>query len=378
MFNMTKITAKTIIEKHLQSAGITVNGKNPWDIQVHREDFYLRVLQEGALGLGESYMDKWWDCEKLDVFFDRILSARLNQKVQGNAYFSFYFRKLLRRLINFQSKKWAKVVARKHYDLGNALFKAMLDPHMIYSCGYFKNASSLEEAQEAKLELLCQKLQLKPGLHLLDIGCGFGGLAKYAAEKYGVRVTGITISKKQYEFAKEFCKNLPIDIALKDYRNIHGQFDRVVSVGMFEHVGHLNYLTFMQTIHQSLVENGLFLLHTIGINETSPDINEWTLKYIFPNGMLPSIEQIGKTAENLFVMEDWHNFGADYDPTLMAWYHNFVKNFETIQSQYDERFYRMWTYYLLSSAGNFRARESQVWQIVFSKGGIKGGYRAPR
>src|SRR3990167_8029279 len=289
MFNMTKITAKTIIEKHLQSAGITVNGKNPWDIQVHHEDFYLRVLQEGALGLGESYMDKWWDCEKLDVFFDRILSARLNQKVQGNAYFSFYFRKLLRRLINFQSKKWAKVVARKHYDLGNALFKAMLDPHMIYSCGYFKNASSLEEAQEAKLELLCQKLQLKPGLHLLDIGCGFGGLAKYAAEKYGVRVTGITISKKQYEFAKEFCKNLPIDIALKDYRNIHGQFDRVVSVGMFEHVSHLNYLTFMQTIHQSLVENGLFLLHTIGINETSPDINEWTLKYIFPNGMLPSI-----------------------------------------------------------------------------------------
>jgi cyclopropane-fatty-acyl-phospholipid synthase len=277
-----------------------------------------------------------------------------------------------------QSKSRAKQVAYKHYDLDNDLFRVMLDKRMIYSCGYWRNASTLEEAQVAKLDLICKKLQLKPGLRLLDIGCGWGGLAKFAAEKYGVSVLGITISQQQAAYAREYCAHLPIEIRLQDYRDMHGTFDRIVSVGMFEHVGHTNYKSFMDIAHRHLNNDGLFLLHTIGANEYYPISNEWTTKYIFPNGSLPTIAQIASVSEKLFVMEDWHNFGADYDNTLMAWHANFIRHWENLKKTYDERFFRMWNYYLLSCAGCFRARSLELWQIVFSKNGVPGGYVAPR
>jgi cyclopropane-fatty-acyl-phospholipid synthase len=353
-----------------------VNGNNPWDIQVHNEQFYSRVLHEGALGLGESYMDKWWDCARLDQLFERILKARLENKLKTNKRLAIKY--LLSRLINFQTKKRALEVGEKHYDLSNELFKYMLDSRMNYTCGFWHNATTLEDAQKNKLELTCQKLWLKPGMRLLDIGCGWGGLAKYAAEQYGVEVVGITISKQQYELAKENCRHLPIEIRFQDYRDINEDFDRIVSLGMFEHVGHLNYLTYMQTIRNHLKDDGLFLLHTIGNNATYFKANEWTTKYIFPNGMLPSIALIGKACEHLFVMEDWHNFGADYDKTLIAWHANFNQHWEELKNQFDERFYRMWNYYLLSSAAGFRTRDLQLWQIVFSKTGIKGGYQVTR
>ena len=171
---------------------------------------------------------------------------------------------------------------------------------------------------------------------------------------------------------------MPIDIRLQDYRDINEKFDRVVSVGMFEHVGHANYKTFMQTVHRALSEDGLFLLHTIGVNEYSPMANEWIVKYIFPNGALPTISQIAKPTEKLFVMEDWHNFGVYYDNTLMAWCQNFINHWEQLKTKYDERFYRMWTYYLLACAGGFRSRSIGLWQVVFSKNGVAGGYFAPR
>lgn len=360
----------------LQSAGVQINGSQPWDIQIHNQAFYQRVVKDGALGLGEAYMDKWWDCQQLDKFFERILRAKLDEKVGQPLY--ALLKKILVKIINFQSKIRAKEVGEKHYDLGNNLFKAMLDKRMIYSCGYWKTARNLDEAQHSKLELICQKLQLKPGLRLLDIGCGWGGLAKYAAENYGVSVVGITISQQQYLYAKEYCQGFPIEIRLQDYRDLKDKFDRVVSIGMFEHVGHPNYEVFMQSAHHRLTEDGLFLLHTIGVDVTNIFANDWIIKYIFPHGMLPSITQIAQSSEKLFVMEDCHNFGAYYDNTLMAWYKNFVHHWEELKSQYDERFYRMWTYYLLSCAGSFRARVTQLWQIVFSKNGIMGGYNAPR
>lgn len=369
-------TAKDIILNMIKPTGIVINGSKPWDIQVHHDGFYTRVLKEGALGLGESYMDKWWDCERVDILLDKILRAGLDTKV--NIPLNFKIRLLLAKIINFQTKQRAKMVAQRHYDLGNDLFINMLDKRMIYSCGYFKNAPSLELAQAAKLELICQKLQLKPGLRMLDIGCGWGGLAKYAAENYGVEVVGITISKQQSEYAKTNCQGLPIEIRLQDYRDVNETFDRVVSVGMFEHVGHKNYLTFMQTVHRALTNEGLFLLHTIGINETISVANEWITKYIFPNGALPSIALIARSVEKLFTMEDWHNFSAYYDNTLMAWYENFSRNWNQLKTKYDERFYRMWRYYLLSCAGGFRARSIQLWQVVFSKQGVVGGYIAPR
>ncbi|WP_371923178.1 cyclopropane fatty acyl phospholipid synthase [Legionella sp. 27cVA30] len=358
----------------LEAAGIAINGTRPWDISVHNPKFYARCLKDGSLGAGEAYMQQWWDCERLDLLFERIARAHLEEKI--NIPWRVIFKNLLAKIINLQSKRRAKQVG-SHYNLGNNLFKAMLDEQMIYSCAYFKDTADLAAAQMAKLELICKKLNLQAGMHLLDIGCGWGGLAKYAAIHYGVKVTGITIAKQQYEWAKASCKGLDIEIKLQDYREIEQTFDRIVSVGMFEHVGFMNYRTFMQLVARSLKDNGLFLLHTIGNNQTNMLADPWIRKYIFPNGMLPSIQQIGQAIEPFFVMEDWQNFGAYYDKTLLAWHENFTRHWGELRSFYDETFYRMWAYYLLSCAGYFRAREMQLWQIVLSKG-VDGVYIAPR
>jgi cyclopropane-fatty-acyl-phospholipid synthase len=360
----------------LNYAGIHLNGDKPWDIQIYNEDFYGRVLKYGSLGLGEAYMDSWWDCKSLDQFFDRIIQADIESKVKSNI--GMLLRFALLKIINYQTKRRSLIVGKKHYDLGNDLFQAMLDKRMNYTCGYWKNATNLNDAQQDKLELTCQKMMLKPGMKILDIGCGFGALAKYAVEKYDVNVVGVTISKEQCEFAQKNCANMPIQILFQDYRDIQGHFDRIVSLGMFEHVGQKNYLAYMQKVYQCLNDDGLFLLHTIGNNITNPSVDPWVTKYIFPNGSLPSIMQIGKATEKLFIMEDWHNFGADYNKTLMAWYANFTQHWSELKNQYDDRFYRMWSYYLLSCASTFRLRQTQLWQIVFSKHGIKEGYQAPR
>jgi cyclopropane-fatty-acyl-phospholipid synthase len=372
MGNRYKKTAEEILE----FAGIQINGGNPWDIQVHNEEFYRRALTEGELGLGESYMDNWWDAEKVDELIFRILKAHLDEKIQRNL--SIFFKFLTARLFNLQSKRRAFIIGEKHYDLGNDLFRNMLDKRMNYSCAYWKNTNNLDTAQENKLELICRKLYLKPGMKVLDIGCGWGAFGKYAAEKYNVNVTGITVSKEQVELGKKLCTGLPVEIRLTDYRDVNEKFDRIVSVGMIEHVGYKNYRTFFEIANKCLNDDGLFLLHTIGNIKSEKTHNQWTNKYIFPNGMLPSIAQIGKATENLFVMEDWHNFGTDYDKTLMAWYHNFVANWDKIKDKYSERFFKMWKYFLLSSAGSFRTRHDQCWQIVLSKNGEPGGYQSVR
>lgn len=367
---------KKILEALLKETGVRINGNSSYDIQVHDERFYKRVLTQGSLGLGESYMDGWWDCKKLDEFFYRILYSGIESKVKNNLL--FLFEVLLARIFNMQSKRKAFQIGERHYNLGNELFKNMLDSKMVYSCGYWKNAYTLDEAQEAKLDLICQKLRLEPGMKILDIGCGWASFAKYAAEKYKVKVIGITVSKEQVELGKRLCNGLPVEIRLQDYRSVNDKFDHIVSIGMIEHVGSKNYKTYMKLVRRCLKDAGLFLLHTIGKNESGVLTDPWMNKYIFPSGMLPSVKQIGASIENLFVMEDWHNFSADYDKTLIEWYKNFEKNWSKIESNYDERFYRMWKYYLLSCAGAFRARKSQLWQIIFSKRGVLGGYKSIR
>ena len=367
---------KTTAEQLLSPAGITVNGNNTWDIQVYDDNFYRRVLAEGSLGLGESYMDKWWDCEKLDEFICRILGAQIDRRVRSNRH--LLFEVILARLFNMQSKSRAFRIGERHYDTGNDLFQCMLDKRMTYSCAYWKDAGSLDEAQEHKLDLICRKLGLKPGMKILGIGCGWGSFAGYAAGKYGVEVTGITVSRDQVELAQTLCKGLPVVIRLQDYRELHETFDHIVSVGMIEHVGYKNYRTYMQVVHRCLKDGGLFLLHTIGGNRSIHSTDPWINKYIFPDGMLPSIKQLGAAIEGLFIMEDWHNFSVDYDRTLMAWHENFSRHKNRIQSNYSERFMRMWEYYLLSCAGAFRARSNQLWQIVLSKKGIKEGYLSIR
>jgi cyclopropane-fatty-acyl-phospholipid synthase len=372
---MNQKTAQKIATELFALAGIVPNGKEDWDLQIHNDNFYARVLKDGSLGLGETYMDGWWDCSHLDQFFDRIMRADLENKVKSNHW--LWPKLLLFKLINHQSKHRALEVGVKHYDLGNDLFKSMLDSRMNYTCGYWANADNLDDAQENKLELSCQKLMLKPGMRILDIGCGFGAFAKYAAENYGVNVVGITISKEQYEFAQQNCAGLPVEIRFQDYREVNERFDRIISLGMFEHVGYLNYQTYMQKVHDCLEEDGLFLLHTIGSNITTTMCDPWIAKYIFPNGMLPSMMQISNASEGLFIMENWANFGAYYDYTLMAWDGRFEQSWEQLKAHYDERFYRMWRYYLLACAGGFRARGMQLWQIVFSKKGLYGGYQPP-
>ncbi len=367
---------KDTSEKMLALAGISINGNNPWDIKVHNEQFYRRVITQGSLGLGESYMEEWWECEKLDEFFHRVLRSQIESHIKRN--WRLLSRILMARIFNMQSKKRAFQIGEKHYDSGNDLFEIMLDKRMVYSCAYWKDVNELNEAQENKLDLICRKLGLRPGMKILDIGCGWGSFARFAAEKYKVEVTGITVSREQVELGNTLCKGLPVEIRLQDYRDVHDKFDHIVSLGMIEHVGYKNYRTYMAVVHKCLKDDGLFLLHTIGGNKSITSTDPWINKYIFPNGMLPSIKQLGSAIEGLFVMEDWHNFSADYDKTLMAWHKNFESNWHKIMANYDERFYRMWNYYLLSCAGSFRARNIQLWQIVLSKNGIPGGYLSIR
>jgi cyclopropane-fatty-acyl-phospholipid synthase len=361
--------AEAAIRELLTHAGIQVNGNKAWDIQVHNPAFFARILRDTTLGLGESYMEGWWDCEAIDQFIERALLARLDEKVRNDSRFIFQI--IRAKLLNRQSSSRAFEVGIKHYDLGNDLYQRMLDKRMLYTCGYWKTAHNLDEAQEAKLDLVCRKIGVWKGMTILEIGCGWGSFAKYAAEKYGATVTGVTVSKEQVALGTEMCKGLPVELRLQDYREVQGQYDAVVSIGVMEHVGYRNYHTYMQVVDRCLKKDGIAFVHTIGGNKTITTGEPWTDKYIFPNGMLPSISQLGKAMENLFVMEDWHNIGPHYDPTLMAWYANFEKGWPELKEKYGDSFRRMWRYYLLTSAGAFRSRNQQLWQIVFTRQGTR-------
>jgi len=360
----------------MAKANIQVDGSRPWDIRVHNSDFYSRIIRDGALGLGESYMDEWWDCDAIDQFIERILTDDLRQYVPKSLKSLSLL--LAERVFNRQSKSRAVVVSDAHYNRGNDLFKAMLGERMVYTCAYWKDADTLNQAQEAKLDLVCRKIGLERGMTVLDIGCGFGSFVKFAAERYGAKVVGIGNANEQLELAREMCAGLDVEIRFEDYRDTHGSYDRVVSIGMFEAVGPKNFRTYMEVVDRCLKDDGLFLLHTIGANKPNKVPDAWTDKYIFPNGYLPTIGEIGKSIEGLFVMEDWHNFGAYYERTLLAWHANFEGAWSSLKDAYDERFHRMWRYYLLSFAGSFRARSNQLWQIVMSKKGVRGVYPSIR
>lgn len=356
--------AQRLAREILQSADIVVNGDRPWDLTVRDDRFFGRVLAGGSLALGESYMDGWWDCEALDELVRRILSNGLQEKVKPSLKVALLW--LRASLVNRQSRSRAYNIGERHYDLGNDLYRLMLDKGMNYSCGYWKRADNLDDAQVDKLELVCRKIGLAEGMRVLDIGCGWGGFAQHAAERYGASVVGITVSREQAQLAQERCKGLPVEIRLQDYRDLDERFDRIVSIGMIEHVGVKNYRRYMQTAARCLHPEGMFLLHTIGTNLSGRVGDPWSDRYIFPDSMLPSLRQLSSAVEGLFKIEDVHSFGHYYDPTLLAWSRNFVAGWEKIKERYGERFFRMWRFYLLSSAGSFRARHNQLWQIVLS------------
>lgn len=359
--------AEATVRNLLKEAGVEVYGHNPWDIQVKDSRFYERVLRETSLGLGESYVDGWWEVESLDGLIERMLRAGLEKRVTGNLRTNLPV--LLGLLTNRQRPSRAFRVGEDHYDLGNDLYVAMLDRRMNYTCAYWKNATTLDEAQEAKLELVCRKIGLQPGMSVLELGCGWGAFARYAAEKFGVSVLGVTVSKEQVALGSERVRGLPVELRLQDYRRVEGRYDRVISIGIMEHVGYKNYRTYMEVVDRTLQPDGLAFVHTIGSNESLKAGEPWSDKYIFPNGMLPSIAQLGAAMEGLFVMEDWHNFGPDYARTLLAWHENFEAAWPELKKKYSERFRRMWRYYLLNSVGAFRARHQQLWQIVLTRTG---------
>jgi len=372
---MTLAAARKRVESLLDGTGVHIDGDLPSDMQVRDGRLYARAIAHGSLGLGEAYMDGWWEADNLDEFLYRLLRARIDEQIGNLEDTALYLRSTL---LNLQRGRRAFEVGKAHYDLGNDLFRAMLGQRLIYSCAYWRNADNLDDAQLAKLELICRKLQLQPGMRVLDIGCGWGETLKYAAENYGVSGVGVTVSEEQAQFAVELCSGLPIEIRVQDYRDVTDRFDRVLSIGMFEHVGIKNYATYFQVARRCLEDEGLALLHCIGSNTSTNHADPWIAKYIFPNSMLPSAAQIGAACEGLFVIEDWQNFGADYDPTLMAWRRNFEQAWPRLRTHYDERFYRMWRFYLSASAAVFRARRNQLWQIVQSPNGMSGGYRAIR
>ena len=358
---------KILLNKYselLEEIDIEINGNRPWDLTVHNPDLYKSILFNGSLGFGEGYMKGWFDCERLDLFFEKVLKQGVSTEIQSIPLFLGRIKSKLR---NLQSISRAFQVAERHYDIGNDLFSLMLDKTMMYTCGYWsKEVSTLEQSQLAKLDLVAKKLDLKPGMKVLDIGCGWGGAAKHFANNYGVSVVGITVSKEQIEYAKENSDNMDVDFRLMDYRDINEKFDAIYSIGMFEAVGYKNYREFFEIVRGCLKDDGAFLLHTIGGNESTTTTDPWVEKYIFPNGMMPSAEQITKASEGLFIFDDWHNIGPHYDKTLMCWYENFVTNYEKLKDKYDKEFYRMWTFWLLSSAANFRSRTLQLWQVLFS------------
>jgi cyclopropane-fatty-acyl-phospholipid synthase len=354
--------AQEVVARFLADCDVRINGGRPTDIEVRNPALYERVLAQGSLGLGEAYMDDWWEAGDLDGFLARLLGARLDERVRSWRDIAAYAKA---RLTNLQSRSRAFQVGKRHYDIGNDLYALMLDRHMIYSCAYWLNAATLEAAQLAKLDLVFGKLALQPGQHVLDIGCGWGGALRYASESRRVSGTGVTISREQAEFAREACSGLPIDIQLMDYRDLAGQFDHAYSIGMFEHVGPRNYRSYFETVRRCLKPDGRFLLHTIGSRRrTGNDIDPWIGKYIFPNAVIPEQRRIVAAVDGLFAIEGWQCIGAHYDPTLLAWRDNFDRHWAELAATRDERFRRMWRYYLSASAASFRAGITDVWQVL--------------
>ncbi|HTL35055.1 MAG TPA: cyclopropane fatty acyl phospholipid synthase [Kofleriaceae bacterium] len=359
--------AESIVRELFELAGITIGGSQPGDIRVHDPRFYARVIRDASVGFGEAYMEEWWETDALDVTIDKIMRANLKQKITG----SWRMRALTAKavLLNLQAKTRSGASVEAHYDIGNDLYTRMLDERMVYTCGYWKNAKTLTEAQEAKLDLVCRKAGLEPGMRVLDLGCGWGGLASWAAEKYGCTVLGVTLSKDQVSLGNQLWKHLPVELRLCDYRDVEGTFDRVLSVGMMEHVGPKNHRDMMLTINRCLAPDGVAVVHTIANNRSLRHGTPFIEKYIFPNAVAPSLAQIGRAIEGVFVLEDLHNIGPDYDPTLMAWWDNFDRTYSEISDRYDRKFYLMWKFYLLAAAGASRSRDGQLFQFVLTKTG---------
>lgn len=366
-----RIQAKYIITQILNDAKIKL-GK---DLVVYSDDVYLEWLCNGQLGIGETYMAGKWEAtgSTLDEIFTKLMGLPWEKKRKLFKSWNTKFATIAARLTNYQSKARAGMIGAHHYDLGNDFFELWLDSCMQYSCAYWKNAETLEEAQLNKLRMIAQKLKLEPGMKVLEIGFGWGGLACFLAKNYSVHVTGITVSEQQLHGAKKKAESLGLesvtDFHYADYREMKGEYDRVVSIAMMEAVGYKNLKDYYSTISRCLKPGGIALVHTIANNRSFKTSSNapWIIKYIFPNGFLPSMSQMAKFSEGNLVIEDVQNIGPDYDRTLLEWNQRFqqaVSNGEIFKSKV---FVRMWEFYLLYCAAGFRTRSNQVYQVAYTK-----------
>jgi len=362
------VDKESFVNGLLDEVGVRINGPNPWDPQVHDTETWTRLFAQGSLGFGEAYMDGLWDCADLAEFFNRVVGARLQSRIPVTI--NLVWQIVQAKYLNMQTKARAQRVAQMHYNETDA-YRASLDDRMTGSCGYWtEGVETVDQSQEAKLDLICRKVGLKKGETVWDIGCGWGAFMGFAAEKYGASCVGVTVSPDQAAYGRERYKDLDVTFQVKDYRDFDGKADKIVSMGMFEHVGHKNFKTYFKKARSVIKDDGLFCLHTIGSSETQPTIDAWLDKYIFPGGVIPSLQQIGGALEGLWDVVDLHNIGPHYDKTLVAWNENFQNKWPEPNTEHGRRFKRMWEYYLLCCAGGFRARAIHVWQFVLSPAGV--------
>ncbi|MXW35473.1 MAG: cyclopropane fatty acyl phospholipid synthase [Chloroflexi bacterium] len=365
---MTWTRFRRRLEALLAIADVRIDGDRPWDIQVHDEALFPRMFSDGPMGFGEGYMDGWWDCEQLDEMTCRVCQAELYRHFRPLSDLMYL---VSARLIRLGRGTRGDGVGDRHYELGADLFRAMLGERMMYSSAYWKDAETLDQAQDRKLDLIARKLQLEPGMKVLDIGCGWGGAIHYFAGKYGVSGVGVTPSRDQYDAARDLCSGLPVEIRRQDYREVDEQFDRIYSIDMIGHVGRRHYRTYMEHVRRCLAPGGLSLVQTIGTSSRHMKTDPWVRRYIFPDSDIPSARQLMAASQDVLVMDDWHSFPEDYDRTFMCWYENLSAAWEDFSERHDERFLRMWRYFLLCAAGCFRSRVNQVWQIVLSAPGMR-------
>ena len=345
------------------------DGNPAFTVIFHKEIPLTALTTSTSLALGEAYMDG-------DLEIEGDLYNALDHFLGQMGKFSTDESALKKLIFSSTGKKNQEKEVQSHYDIGNDFYKLWLDETMSYSCGYFLHEDdSLYQAQVNKVDYILKKLHLSPGMSLLDIGCGWGFLLIEAAKKYGVHGMGITLSREQYEAFNRRIKeqNLGdlLEVALMDYRDLpkmNRTFDRVVSVGMAEHVGRRNYQLFMDCAKKVLKPGGLFLLHFISaLKEHAGD--PWIKKYIFPGGVIPSLrEMLSCAAEDDFHTLDAENLRLHYNRTLLCWDKNYREHMDQIREMFDERFVRMWDLYLAACAATFHNGIIDLHQVLFSNG----------
>jgi cyclopropane-fatty-acyl-phospholipid synthase len=362
-----KLTARL-----LERCGLAINGPAARDPQIHDERVYARLLKNGSVGAGEAFMDGWWDARDLSGCLEAVLRADLDAQFRG-ALFREKFRELRFQWLNRQTRELSRRVARDHYDLPFEFWRRMLGKTMQYSCAYWeRGARDLDEAQVAKMELICRKLQLEEGLSVLETACGWGSLAHHMAAHHGVRVKAFTLSEQQYRYAVAHYSHPRVEFFCADYRDFAARhqgekFDRIASIGLVEHVGRRNLDVFFRMIQRFMKPEGWALVHGMG-KQTPEATDPWITRYIFPGGEIPRlshlVDSISRCALNV---EDLHNLGLSYIPTLRAWLQSLSE--PAGEGAPQGRALRMWVYFLSLSIAAFEARKLQLYHFILSHHG---------